>query len=266
MALKAIIGALADAPEALRGEYRPGTKEEGLEGRFVLSVDGESGWALENVNGLKTAVSSERAAREKAETALRAFGEMKPDEVSRQLARLTELEKIDPAKEADRLAEAKAQARIDQLAAKHATELQKAQATADKAMSGLKTRTMQSAINEALSQADALNPEALRLKLQSHIRLKETENPDDPFRVEVIDTSGNPLVDNRGAPLALGGFMEELRRDQVWATSFRPAGKTGSGAQGAAGGAGKTMSRQAFEAMAPAEQAKIATSGVSFVD
>lgn len=267
MALKAIIGALTDAAEALRGEYRPGTKEEGLEGKFVLAVEGQDGWALENVNGLKSAVSSERAAREKAEGALKAFGELKPDEVTKRLERLSELEKIDPAKEADKLAEAKAQSRIDQVTKAHAEELAKANAAASKAMAGLKTRTVQAAINDALAKANPLNPEALRLKLQSHIRLKETGNDDDPFSVEVVGADGAPLVDGQARPLSLDSFVADLRKDQAWATSFKPEGKSGSGASGAgASGAGKTMTRTAFDQLDPMARAETIKAGTTIVD
>lgn len=266
MALKAIIGALSEVPEGVRGEYRPGTTEEGLDGKFVLDVTPDSGFALENVTGLKSAVSAERGAREKAEAALKAFGDLKPDDVSKQLAKLAELEKLDPAKEADRLAEAKAKAAIDQVTKQHETALAEANAKAEKAMTGLRARTMQAAINDALAKANALNPEALRLKLQSAIRLKETGRDEDPFAIEVLTADGTPAVDGKAAPLTLDSYVADLRKDPVWATSFKPAGKTGSGAEGGQGGQGGTMSRQAFTALSPAEQAKVATSGVTFTD
>lgn len=267
MALKAIIGALTDAPEALRGEYRPGTKEEGLEGKFVLDVTPDGGFALENVSGLKQAVSSERGLREKAEAGLKAFGDLKPDDVAAKMAKLADLEKIDPAKEADKLAEAKAQSKIEQVTKAHAEELAKAQTVAEKAMKGLKTRTMQAAVNEALSKADALNPEALRLKLQSHIRLKETGNEDDPFTVEVVGADGNPLVDGQAKALGLDTFVQELRKDAAWATSFKPAGKQGSGAEGGGtGGAGTTMTRSAFDALDAQARMDTIKAGTTLVD
>ncbi len=265
MPLKAIIEKLEDVAEGLRTEYRAGTKEEGLEGKFVLAVEPVAGFTLENVDGLKSALSKERGAKEAAEKKIEAFKDMDAGDVKKRLDKLAELEKLDPAKEADKLAEQKAQAKIEQIVKAHETALAAEREKAEKAMRGLQGRTRDAAINAALAKADAINVEALRLKLSQHIRLKETSNPDEPFAVEVVDVSGNPLVDNKGGALGLEAFVDNLRADQAWATAFKPAGKPGTGANPSSGGA-KTMSRQAFEQLDPSGRLEAVKSGTQITD
>ena len=57
MPLKSIINSLDDVEELHRPFYREDA------GRHVLDVESVDGFALENVNGLKTALSTERRAR-----------------------------------------------------------------------------------------------------------------------------------------------------------------------------------------------------------
>lgn len=266
MAIKAIVGALTEAPEALRGEYRPGTKEEGLEGKFVLAVEAEGGWALENIGGLKQALSTERDRADKAESAAKAFEGLDAGDVGKKLAKLAELEKIDPAKEADKLVDAKLKAALEQVNGSHAAEIKAREDRIAALQTGLKSRTLASAVDSALAKADALNPEALRLKVQSSIRIKETGNEEDPFAIEILTPSGTPAVDNQGRPLGIDAYLSDLRKDPAWAVNFKPLGKQGAGAEGGGAGGGKTMSRQAFEQLSPADRAATMKAGTQLVD
>jgi hypothetical protein len=214
---------------------------------------------------LKSALSKERGAKEAAERRAEAFRDMDHADVTRKLAKLAELEKLDPEKEADRLAAQKAQAKIEQIVKTHEEALSAERDKAERAMRGLRGRTRDSAINEALAKADVLNVEALKLKLANHLRLKDTSNPDDPFAVEVVDAAGNPLVDNKGNSLSLDAFVEQLRADPAWSLTFKPVGKLGTGAQQSAGGA-KTMTRKTFEQLDPASRAETIKAGTKIVD
>jgi len=268
MALKAIINALTDVSEGLRGEYRAGSKEEGLEGKFVLDVAPEGGFSLEDVSGLKTALSTERGEVARLKAATKDFEGLDPKDVRTKLDRLADLEKIDPAKEADKIAEAKAQAKIEQLVAQHGAETGKLTERNDKLLSGIKRLTIDAAIENALADADALNSEALRLKLKNHLRLKETGNDDNPFEVEVVTADGNPMVgDSKGGSMTPSGMLNELRKDAAWATSFKPAGKPGAGAeQGRGNGGDRAMSRAQFDALDPAAKMKAMAEGATLHD
>ncbi|MHB9879102.1 hypothetical protein ACSMXM_05510 [Pacificimonas sp. ICDLI1SI03] len=266
MPLKAVIEKVEDAPEALRSAYRPGTADEGTDGKFVLDVEPSDGFTLENVDGLKTALSKERRSRETAEKAVEAFKDMDASDIQKKLEKLADLEKLDPSKEADKIAQQKIDAAREQLVQQHEQALNAERERAAKYEAGYKTRTMESAVNEALASADAINPEALALKLRSHFRLKETGNADDPFAVEVVDGSGNPMIGNaKGDPMNPKGLMEQLRSDPKWATSFKPAGKSGSDARQSSGGA-KTMTRAQFDQLEPGDRGEVIKSGISITD
>lgn len=259
MALKAVLGSLDGLEEGVRGLYRPGTKDEGLDGKFILDVEGDSGFALENVDGLRTALSTERGNLNRLRNDAKAFEGLDANDVRARLQQLDALLKDgDP--------DAKAQAKIQQLVQQHEAALAAANDKAEKAMLGLRTRTVDAAVNSALAQAEALNPEALSLKLKSHIRLRETGNDADPFAIEVVGADGNPIVDAKGHSVDVSGFVGTLRADPAWASSFKPAGKAGAGAEGSGGSGGNTMNRAAFDALEPAQKVETVRSGVKIVD
>lgn len=258
MALKAVLSSIDGLEEGVRGLYRPGTKDEGLDGKFILDVEGESGFALENVDGLRNALSTERGNLNRLRNDFKAFEGLDPADVRTKIAQLeTLLKDGDP--------DARAQAKIQQLVQQHEAALAAANEKAEKAMLGLRTRTVESAVNSALAQAEALNPEALSLKLKSHIRLRETGNDADPFAIEVVGADGNPIVDSKGNSVDVSGFLGSLRADPAWASAFKPAGKAGAGAEGSGPG-GKTLSRSAFDALDPMQKVETVKSGITIVD
>ena len=266
MALKAIITDLTEAPETVRSLYRAGTKEEGADGKFVLDVEGSGDFELVDTSRLKGALSTERSRAEAAERKVKAFDGLDPEAVRKNLSAYEELKKLDPAKEADRLAEQKAQAKIDQMAKQHGEELAKANGRAEKLMKGLEGSTLKAAINKAMAGANVENTEAVSMKLRQHIRLKDTGNDDDPFAIEVIGADGNPLVDSQGKNVTLEGFTADLRKDPKWAVNFKPEGKSGSGAGTGGTSGSKTITRAAFEALPHGERSAQMRAGVQIVD
>ena len=270
MALTPIIDKLDGLPDALKSEYRAGTAQEGLEGRFVLDVTESNGWGLENIAGIKSAISKERADRERAESALKSFGDLKADTVRAELDELARLRAIDPGKEADKLAAAKAEHIISQATGKYEAEMKAKDDELARLQQGLRSMTESAAIDAALASADALNPEALRLKLKSHIRLKETGDAGQPYAVQVVGADGAPLIDvasgGKATDKTLAAFVADLRKDPAWAVNFRAAGKSGSGASGGGGAGDKSMSRTAFEQLSAAERMAAMKGGITVTD
>lgn len=81
MALRPILESLDGLPEDVAKEYAEYTGEDSsLKGRFVLQVSNEGGFALENIQGLRNALSAEKEARRRANERLGKFvdGEGKP--------------------------------------------------------------------------------------------------------------------------------------------------------------------------------------------
>ena len=255
-ALSAITDTLDGIPEPLRPFYRPARPEDGVGEGFVLNVEGRDGFALENVKALRNAVAAERKARDAAERAARELDALKGlgvelSAIPDRLARLSELEKLDPEREADRLAEQRAAARVERLQARAKAESERLTAEAQRYRRALEKAVVESAIDRALAEAPATNPEAVRLKILSAIRVRELPDGDEPFAVEIVDSSGAPMFDAQGRPLDASGFVQTLRADKAWAAMFRPEPRAGAGVGQPGTGTGQIVSREQFEAMGP---------------
>lgn len=234
--LKAIIDKLDGVDEGLRDNYRPGTKEEGLEGKFVLQVDGTDGWALENVSGLKTALGRERTRADNAEKKVAKFGDLDPDAVKTSLDRLTELESLDPKKEADRLAQAKIDAATKQLVEKHNQEMQALAGREGKLRSTVQTLKIDNVAIKALETHKG-NVDLLLPHVQRQVRLKELD--DGSFAEEVIDAEGNVRIgDAKGTPMTVDQLVAEMSKSEKFAQGFSGNNHTGSGTPGGGGNGG----------------------------
>lgn len=234
MALKAIIDNLEGVAEGLRDNYRAGTKEEGLESKFVLQVDGADGWALENVSGLKTALGRERTRADNAEKKVAKFGDLDPDTVKTSLDRLTELESLDPKKEADRLAQAKIDAATKQLVEKHNQEMQAIAGREGKLRSTVETLMIDNVAIKAL-EGHKGNVDLLLPHVKSQVRLKEGEDG----VVEVIDREGNVRIgDAQGKPMTVDQLVAEMSKSDKFAQGFSGNNHSGSGTPGGGGNGG----------------------------
>lgn len=234
MPIKAIIDALDTVAEGLRDSYRAGTKEEGLEGKFVLSVEGLDGWGLENVSGLKTALGRERTRADNAEKKVQKFGDLDPDTVKTSLDRLTELESIDPKKEADRLAQVKIDAATRQLVEKHNQDMQDITGREGKLRKTVETLMIDNVAIKAL-EGHKGNVDLLLPHVKSQVRLKDGEDG----VVEVIDREGNVRIgDAQGKPMSVDQLVEEMSKSDKFAQGFAGTGNSGGGAPPNNGGGG----------------------------
>lgn len=268
MALPAIVDTLDTIPELLREHYRPGSRDEGLEGKFILDVDpADSGYRLEDVSAIMQALRDERRAREAAEQARKeaeqlVVGGMRARDIKARLQRLEELERLDPAKEADRLAQARVEAALAKMREEHDAEREQLLQQAEKYRDSLRRATLSAAVERAIAQADVLNPEAVRLKVERHLRVRED---DGGFVLEVVDDSGEPIFDSKGRPATVESFVAGLRNDEKWASAFKPVAKAGAGVVSSAGGS-RTMARAAFEQLPPGERQAVIRAGIKLVD
>src|SRR5262245_7637775 len=117
MALKALLNSLDGLDDATKALYVE------KDGKFVLDVESVDGFALEDVNGLKTALGKERTRADRAEGLNVKFKDLDPDKARAALAELEELKKLDPSKEADKIANTKFEAAKAQLLEKHTGEI-----------------------------------------------------------------------------------------------------------------------------------------------
>lgn len=232
--LKAIIDNLESVPEAVRGEYRPGTADDGQEGKFVLQVEGSNGWGLEDVSGLKNALGRERTRADKAESKIKKFGDLDPEAAREAIEKIAEFQAIDPKKEGDRIAKEKIDAAIKQIVEKHSVELdglnKKAGGYLGKVKALLIDNVATTALAEHKGSVDLLLPH-----VQRNTRLKETD--DGNFVVEVVDKDGNVRIgDSKGTPMTVQQLVAEMRQSQTFGRAFEGSGTSGGGTQPSNGG------------------------------
>jgi len=236
MAIKAVIGKLEDAPEAIRSNYRAATDADGeaLKGKFIFTVDGSDGFALENVEGLKSSLGKERTRAETAENKIKKFGDMDPDAARAAIAKVAEFEGIDPKKEADKLAQVKIDAATTQMAAKHSTEIE---AERKKSL-GYRDQVQKLLIdNVAIKALEGKkgDVELLLPHVKTQVRLKE--NDDGSFAVEVVDKDGNAKIgDSQGKPMTVDQLVEEMSKSEKFGRAFEGVGQSGGGQRPGAGG------------------------------
>lgn len=235
MALKAIVDKLDDVNEALRGEYREGTADEGLEGRFVLAVEGSAGYALENVEGLKSALSKERGKREQLERDVVKYKDLDPDKARAALTELEELRAIDPTKEADKIANTKFEAAKTQLLEKHTGEVKGLNDRIGYLSSTVESLMVDQVATAALAEAKG-SVDLLLPHVQRHTRVKEV---DGRFMVEVVDAEGNArIADAKGSPMGIKDLVAEMKSSETFGRAFEASGQQGSGKQQGQGGQG----------------------------
>lgn len=234
MAIKAIVTKLDDAPEALREHYAE------KDGKFYLAVEPVDGYALEDVSGLKSALGAERTEREKLQAAVVKFKDIDPDKAREALAKLEELGSIDPAKEADKLANTKFEAAKAQLLEKHSQEIGERDGRIKKLTDAMDKLVRQAAATAAIAEAKG-SVELLLPHVLNHTRVKETD--DGEFVVEVVDAKGNVRIgDSKGAPLDLKGLVAEMRQSETFSRAFDGDGHSGTGKEhdkGGTAGSGK---------------------------
>lgn len=236
MALKAILEKIEDAPESLREHYVAGSADNGTEGKFVLRVEPVGGFALEDVAGLKSALGKERSTRERLERDVVKFKDIDPDKARDALTKLEELASIDPAKEADRIANTKFEAAKAQLLDKHTGEIK----SRDDRI-GFLSRTVESLLVDAAATAALAEAkgsvELLLPHVRAHARVKEA---DGRFTVEIVDADGNARIgDSKGAPMDIKGLVAEMKASDSFGRAFEASGQSGSGKEPGNGGGGK---------------------------
>lgn len=247
MALKAIVEDLEQVEESLRDHY---TETE--EGKFVLAVESAGGYALEDVSGLKSSLEKERGQRQKLEKTIKDFDGLDPKAAREAMEKLEELSGLDPAKEADRLAEEKVKAREKQILEKAQNEIQEAKTTAERYRAALHNATVRDEAIKAIVAQKGI-PDLLLPHVQRHLRISERDDGT-PY-AEVVDAEGNPrIADSKGTPMSVADLVREMRDSEIFGRAFEAEGRGGSGASpGPTNGGPKGKSRGE---MTPKEKAE----------
>ena len=228
MALKAQLENLDGLDEATSALY----KQDGE--RFILDVEGVNGFALEDVGGLKTALGKERKTAKEATDALARYkdpdsGELLDPEAARAAsARVTELEAIDPDKEADKLAKEKIASAKQAITKDFEGKLREKDERINVVMGALERSMVDGKITEVLNDTEVRGiAKGLLPIMRPNISLREAEPG--RFVAQVTDAQGDPKLNGQGDPMSIKEYALELRKDEDLAGLFLAENKSGGG-------------------------------------
>jgi len=226
MALKALLDNLDGLPADVAKEYTKGD-----DGKFRLQVTPVGGLALEDVEGLRTALGKERENVRKASESLAAFKDIDPSKARDALAKVGEMANWTP--------EQKVKEQIEAVKAQIVEAHGKEKATLEKRLAGYQKQLTGALITAAATAAIAGHkgiPELLLPHVERQTRMRESDNGQ--FVVEVIDKDGNPQVDGKGNAMSIEQLVEKMKSSEVYARAFDGSGAKGSGATNGGGGSG----------------------------
>jgi hypothetical protein len=204
--LKALVKDLNEVDEGLRQYY---VEKEGVHYLNVTPIDG---YVLDNVDKLKSTVGALRKEKDDLETKFKAYADLDPAKAREAIKKVAEFTAIDPAKEADRIAEERLKARDEQLKTLHANELKTLSEKIAKRDSQVQKLLVANAIKSGLAKLNPLEEaaDALEMIAERAVRLKETAAGD--FVVEIVDETGAPRIkDSAGNLMGVDDLLTELR-------------------------------------------------------
>lgn len=235
MALKAILDKLDGLSEDIKKEYKAGTGD--MAGKFLLDVTPVSDFALENVKGLKTALSSERTSRETLERQVSAFKDIDPDKARDAIKKVGEMKDWKP----DDKVREQIEAIKTQLVEKHKGEI----TGKDTNIATLTKQLEMNMIIAAGSQAVVSNggtkdaPKVLSPHIERSTRMRQV---DGQFIVDVVDSDGNVRISPTAgstSPMTINELVLEMKDTDAFAPMFAGSGASGSGASGSGDKTGK---------------------------
>lgn len=228
MAIKAKVTAEEHSKlsQALQGEY---TKQ--TDGSFVLAVESVDGFALENITGLKGALSSERTTAAQLKAQIEAFKDIDPTKAREAMQRLAELGDVTKLKGEDKVNAMIAQVKAE-LEGKIQTQTKTFSEREGLLMRELNRFGLEAAARDALKQfgvtetAELLMPHVMR-----SLRLIEKGGK---FVAAVVDEHGNERITAKTgdtSPMGVVEYVESMRQNPVYKSAFPAQQKAGSGSQ-----------------------------------
>lgn len=229
----------SEAVKALGVEYA-----KGEDGRYVAVVAGRDGYALENVQGLRSSVEASRAERDAAQAILKRYGELKPEDVAAVLDKARKFDGLDgkvadAKRQFEEWREEHAKTTAEQTAAKVAAVA----AERDGYRSQLEQHLIVGQATQILADPQIKGNPALLLPIIRDTTDAVEEQGEDGrkvLRVRVLNPAkvGRERIGKSGGPMTLEELVGELRLDSRYAAAFEGSGSSGGGTP--PGGGGRT--------------------------
>jgi hypothetical protein len=223
--MKAII--TTDEREALDDATREHYSEI-EDGKYLLNVDPVDGFALENVEGLKSSLSKERGNSRDVALKLKSFEGLDADEARTAIEKASEMDSWTPQ---DKVAEQIAR-REKQLVAKYDKETKEL---------GESNAHLQGQLEKHLVEASAVSAltkhkgsiELLLPHVKSSTRVERDGSGN--FVARVVDRDGHPRISMKTGsqePMSIDELVEGMKSNDTFAPAFAGSGATGSGSSG----------------------------------
>lgn len=247
MTLQAILDSIDELPDAIKGEYKPGTGEH--EGKFILDVAGSGGLSLGNTEKLHNALESERGISKSLKKKLEQFAidgtEISPEDA---IAALNKMKNFNPEdkeqikKAIEDQVKGGYEEKQKELLNKYDTDIAKFQTDNEKLRKQLHDQLVTS---KAMEELNKLAPESVNLLLP-HVerQVKVVDTDDGKLAVQVINAEGGTRLSPESAnnnPMTLSELVGEMSKSPDFASAFKGSGQSGSGS----GGSGGTKSNDA---------------------
>jgi hypothetical protein len=181
---------------------------------------------LAPVSKLKSALEAERTNVRNANTKLAAFKDIDPAKAKDALGKVESMKNWKPENEVEeRIKLLKEELATAGKADKDA--IQKKLARAEKQLQKtLVTNVAVEAIQRAKGSVKLLLPHVER-----SIRMREQDNEDNPYLVEIVNEKGDVAVgDGSGNPMTIDQLVAKFQASDEFAPAFAPSGASGSGA------------------------------------
>lgn len=224
MALKAIISSVDEVDEALRGLYVE--KDE----KFFLDVESVGGYSLEDVSGLKSALSRKTEESRQRGAKLKTFDGLDPGEAREAIEKLVEFGK-EPDIEA-KIKEGIA-VREKQRAEQHKKEMSEKDERSSHLLSQLEEHLITANVTKAISEKKG-NVELLTPHIKKFVRMVEGDNG--AFSTQVLEgdfkTPRMSLKTGSQDMMSISELVDDFSTKDAFMAAFEGSGASGSGAKG----------------------------------
>jgi hypothetical protein len=258
--LNAVVTDINTVDEGLRGFYKE------ADGKFVLQVAPVDGFALENITGLTNSLGAERNLKKTLEATVKQFEGIDPKLAREAIARVAEygdltpeqareakemadtLSKLDPKKDAERIAQEKIDAELGKVQKLFDTEksgltaqIEAFQGTVASLKGQLKTLLVTNQIKDGLAPLNPLDDarDVIQLLAEKYIQSDEV---DGAYVVNVLDDEGKPryvLKDGQAVPMSVGDLLAEIKEKRP--SLFKADDKRGVGITPNTGSSGQQV-------------------------